>query len=140
MEQLVPFVINVGVPILIALLMELRVAHIRSSIHQKKIFSNVEEVLADVSKIKGIEEKMTHVHNQTDDLWDWHNISGEDGVKLWYVRKSLEVAIRDLTEVLHGVDKKDSEMVSTLSKINSKMDDLKNALAKCEAKLYNINE
>jgi len=35
---------------------------------------------------------------QMKDLHDWHNKEDEDGVKIWYVRRSLEEAIARLSE------------------------------------------
>ncbi len=42
--------------------------------------------------------RMMKIAKQIDDLHTWHNVSGEDGVKVWYVRKSLEEAIVKLAE------------------------------------------
>lgn len=38
------------------------------------------------------------IHTQTQDLWDWHNVNDQEGVKLWYVRRSLEDAVRALSK------------------------------------------
>ena len=35
---------------------------------------------------------------QLQDLWDWHNLADDEGVKVWYVRKSLERSIDALAE------------------------------------------
>jgi hypothetical protein len=35
---------------------------------------------------------------QVQDLWVWHNKEDDEGVKIWYVRKSLEDAINKLAE------------------------------------------
>lgn len=35
---------------------------------------------------------------QVQDLWTWHNKEDDEGVKIWYVRKSLEEAITKLAE------------------------------------------
>lgn len=50
---------------------------------------------------------------QVADLWEWHNRSDEEGVKVWYVRKSLERSIHRLasnveqqTQVLHDIESK----------------------------------
>lgn len=47
---------------------------------------------------------------QIDDLHQWHSLTDEEGVKIWYVRRSLEEALRELssniraqTEVLQGL-------------------------------------
>jgi len=38
------------------------------------------------------------VKDKVDDLHDWHNKTDEDGVFNWYVKRSLEDAIKDLGE------------------------------------------
>ena len=35
---------------------------------------------------------------QIDQLWNWHNKTDQDGVPVWYVRKSLEDIIHKLSE------------------------------------------
>lgn len=37
---------------------------------------------------------------QVNDLWVWHNKEDDDGVKVWYVRRSLENAIEKLAEAI----------------------------------------
>ena len=37
---------------------------------------------------------------QINDLHEWHNVIDVDGVKVWYVRRSLEGAIEKLTNTL----------------------------------------
>ena len=37
---------------------------------------------------------------QVQDLWNWHNKEDAEGVKVWYVRRSLERAIEKLAEVI----------------------------------------
>ncbi len=41
---------------------------------------------------------VSKVKDKVDDLHDWHNKTDEDGVFNWYVRRSLEDAIKDLGE------------------------------------------
>ena len=36
---------------------------------------------------------------QVNDLWVWHNKEDDDGVKVWYVRRSLENAIEKLCSI-----------------------------------------
>ncbi len=38
------------------------------------------------------------MNSRIKDLYDWHNKEGDDGVKVWYVRKSLEEAIIKMAE------------------------------------------
>lgn len=42
--------------------------------------------------------KILTISKQTEDLYTWHNISDEEGVKIWYVRRSLEEAIGKLAD------------------------------------------
>lgn len=32
------------------------------------------------------------------DLYDWHNVHDQDGVRMWYIRPSLAVAIKELSQ------------------------------------------
>ena len=41
---------------------------------------------------------ISKVKDKVDDLHDWHNKTDEDGVFNWYVKRSLEDAIKDLGE------------------------------------------
>lgn len=47
-------------------------------------------------KSRGID--LQTMSRQIDDLHDWHNKADDEGVKLWYVRRSLETAIVKLSE------------------------------------------
>lgn len=42
--------------------------------------------------------KGSHIERQIDDLHRWHDVSDNEGVKLWYVRRSLEDAINKLAD------------------------------------------
>lgn len=41
---------------------------------------------------------------QIQTLYDWHDVSDEDNVKVWYVRKSLERHIGELTQVVRNLN------------------------------------
>lgn len=42
---------------------------------------------------------------QIDQLWHWHNKTDQDGVPVWYVRKSLEDVIYKLSENIENQNK-----------------------------------
>jgi hypothetical protein len=42
---------------------------------------------------------------QIDQLWNWHNKTDQDGVPVWYVRKSLEDVIYKLSENIENQNK-----------------------------------
>ena len=45
-------------------------------------------------------KKIDRIERQSQDLWEWHSRTDEDGVKIWYVRKSFEVSIDRLADIL----------------------------------------
>lgn len=45
-------------------------------------------------------EDVEEIKRMIKDLHTWHQKEDEDGVKVWYIRKSLERAIKDLSEVI----------------------------------------
>jgi len=64
-----------------------------------------------ILKSRGIDLQL--VSKQIQDLWDWHNVNDTEGVKLWYVRRSLEEAITKLatnieleTKLLDRIDRR----------------------------------
>lgn len=57
----------------------------------------VDKVLAAL-KARGIDLKK--VAEQVDELHRWHDMADTDGVKVWYVRQSLEKTINKQTETI----------------------------------------
>ena len=47
-------------------------------------------------KSRGVD--LQRIGRQVDDLHDWHDETDADGVKIWYVRRSLEDALHSLSE------------------------------------------
>ena len=47
---------------------------------------------------EGIHGGLAKIGRQVDDLHDWHDETDADGVKFWYVRRSLEDALHSLSE------------------------------------------
>ncbi len=42
------------------------------------------------------------------DLYDWHNVNDDEGVKLWYTRnKTVEDTLHKMTEILDRMDRRD---------------------------------
>lgn len=72
----------------------------------KKSLQNTETRLKALeSGLKSNGEKLEQMKNKLDTLYDWHDKSDQDGVKIWYIRKSLETALD-----------KHAEAVATLAK------------------------
>ena len=56
-------------------------------------------VVADriLSQLKARGVDLQKLARQQDDLWQWHAREDDEGVKVWYVRRSLEDAIKELS-------------------------------------------
>lgn len=49
-------------------------------------------------KFESIENKITVMDNRLKDLYAWHSVTDSDGVRIWYIRKSLTEYIQKLNE------------------------------------------
>ena len=56
-------------------------------------FSRLAEVIRIISEVSTRQQIMC---KQTEDLWNWHERADEDGVKVWYIKKSLEKHVETL--------------------------------------------
>jgi len=56
-------------------------------------------VVADriLSQLKARGVDLQKLARQQEDLWNWHAREDDEGVKVWYVRRSLEDAIKELS-------------------------------------------
>ena len=56
-------------------------------------------VVADriLSQLKARGVDLQKLARQQEDLWQWHAREDDEGVKVWYVRRSLEDAIKELS-------------------------------------------
>ena len=54
-------------------------------------------------KIDSVSSKIEDLIKQSQDMYDWHNKSDADGVKIWYVRQSLENALRDNAKATEAI-------------------------------------
>ena len=45
---------------------------------------------------KSVQEQIATIVKQVDELHEWHSVKDEDGVPVWYIRKSLERVIEQL--------------------------------------------
>ena len=59
------------------------------------------------------------------DLHDWHNVNDSDGVKIWYVRGSLEKAIDKLADNLVEQTKILQQMASEMVNVKRAVEDFK---------------
>jgi len=73
----------------------------------------IEQVAESYVSIKEIRRNVEELHDAVKDLYQWHNKEDDEGVKIWYVRKSLEDNIKRLPTTLE----KQKEVLESLVKI-----------------------
>lgn len=92
-------------------------------------------------RLKNLVEKVDRLAAETHDLHEWHDKDDPDnpGVKIWYVRRTLETAILDLSgnvekqtvvltglvEMLKDVRRDQSVIIETLKRIEYKVQKIK---------------
>lgn len=69
---------------------------------KKNLQSSEARVITMADNVKGISDKVDKIELKLDNvaqiskiMYDWHDKSDEDGVKIWYVRRSLEEALQE---------------------------------------------
>lgn len=67
-------------------------------------------------------ERMAH---QIHELHQWHDVTDEDGVRVWYVRRSLEQAIEKLTLTLDAQTQLLRELTMSLQETRRDIDEMR---------------
>jgi peptidoglycan hydrolase CwlO-like protein len=71
-----------------------------SEVRFDNIFKNLDSIS---KKIDSLEVKVKQISEESEEMYDWHNKSDQDGVKIWYVRQSLENALRDNAKATEAI-------------------------------------
>lgn len=71
----------------------------------------------EVEKIR--EEILEPLKLKLDTLYDWHDKTDQDGVKIWYVRKSLEDTLTDTSKAMTILAKNSEIQTKLLEEINN---------------------
>lgn len=87
---------------------------------QKNLQSSDAKIVALTDSIKGLSDRTDKIEVKVDNLnqmskimYDWHDKSDEDGVKIWYVRRSLEEALHENVKAIN-ILAKNSEIQTKL--------------------------
>lgn len=62
------------------------------------------------------------IAREVHEMYEWHAVTDEDGVKVWYVRRSLENALEKLSHTLDAQTQLLREMVLILKDTRNEMD------------------
>lgn len=104
----------------------------------------VEEGLEKVSKCQeDIKDNLLEpLKNKFETLYEWHDKSDQDGVKVWYVRKSLEDTLSDTSKAMTILAKNSEIQTKLLEEINNEQRSFRNeqiAFAKLVENLVSKN-
>jgi chromosome segregation ATPase len=105
---------------------------------EKILYTNLKDSIVDLKdsmadlndKAVGIKEKLSDVGGRVEDLWDWHSVKDEEGVPIWYVRRSLEVSITNLEKAIIGLREQITNNLTQLNDIINSKDNISDKLQK----------
>ena len=83
-------------------------------------------VVADriLSQLKARGVDLQKLARQQEDLWNWHAREDDEGVKVWYVRRSLEDAIKELSLSIRTQTEVMSQLVGKVGSMQDSIDHL----------------
>ena len=86
-----------------------------------------------VGKIPDAVKRLEEIQVMVEELHEWHNHSDADGVKVWWVRRSLEQVIKELTQAVNELSRANANSMSNtqsianvLDRVTARMDSGKN--------------
>ena len=83
-------------------------------------------VVADriLSQLKARGVDLQKLARQQEDLWNWHAREDDEGVKVWYVRRSLEDAIKELSLSIRSQTEVMAQLASRVSSVENAVEHL----------------
>lgn len=72
-----------------------------------------------------LKKLLYEIKKETHELWIWHNKEDDDGVKVWYVRSSLERAITDLSKSITKFGEMAVHQTEVLSHLTAEIKEMK---------------
>lgn len=85
----------------------------------KDIAKAIELAMENVSEaaLRAMKDHFAPMVRQIDDLYGWHDVTDEDGVRVWYLRRSLEKAINRLADVVEKSHQLTQQQVRLLEQL-----------------------
>jgi hypothetical protein len=78
-----------------------------------KIYQINDSLKSISDRVEKVDLKVDLINQMNKTMFDWHDKSDEDGVKIWYVRRSLEEALQENVRAIN-ILAKNSEMQTRL--------------------------
>lgn len=80
---------------------------------EMKLKTLAEQIEISVSETKELKNKVDSVSKEVHTMYEWHDKDDQDGVKVWYIRQSLENVLRDNARAVSAIAK-NSELQTRL--------------------------
>jgi prefoldin subunit 5 len=93
---------------------------------EKKIKDAIKE------SIKDLDARFLDFEKKLEDLWTWHNVRDQDGVPVWYVKRSFEESLDLMEKSITNLEKLIEKDLKNIENYLEKNDDL-------NEKIYEIN-
>jgi archaellum component FlaC len=75
--------------------------------------------------VRDLKDHFDPMLRQTTELHEWHKVADEDGVKVWYVRRSLEKAVDRLADAVETANTLGQEQVRLLQTLTTNVRELR---------------
>ena len=73
------------------------------------------------SELEDISESSKNTNNIVKELYQWHSVVNEDGVRLWYIRPSLERTLEKLRDSIDNQTSLSKELVNEFKMLNNEL-------------------
>lgn len=80
------------------------------------------------AELQALRQTLKPVTAQIHDMHDWHNKEDDDGVKVWYVRRSLETAINKLADNINMQTSAFKELMTSRGEDSKRLESIQNVV------------
>ncbi len=70
---------------------------------KRNLLNSENRIVSMETSIKDVKNMLKEPLEQITELHEWHNKSDQDGVKIWYVRKSLEDTLKESSVAISAI-------------------------------------
>ena len=100
---------------------------------EDKNYKRVDDLIEDVVDIKALvadmEDNFCSARKKIDQLYSWHDREDDDGVKVWYIRTTLEKSLGQLTDTLEKQNRLIMNQIKRISELERDVQEIKDTLS-----------
>jgi len=111
---------------------ELRASMLSKSTDNKSVVEQVSDLYSCFFRV---DKNITFIKECVEDLYKWHDKEDDDGVKIWYVRRSLEEGIKRLPITMDKQRQLMDALFSVFEEVKTDLSDVKICLTDVKDKI-----